>query len=123
MSEPIKLYIKQTDVSGPDDDFTLDALEHDNNTLYDASSGPSVALGEGLYEFEIEVYLESPGGEVAYVHTITVSQDDSDTTIKPGVLPKSQSGRLNPSEHHFSQDDSDTTMKPGNLPGGRGLFE
>lgn len=121
MSEPIKLYIKQTDVSGPDDDFTLDALEHDNNTLYEASSGPSVALGEGKYEFEIEVYLESPGGEVSYVHTITVSEEDSDTTIKPGNLPSAQQGIFKDSEP-VSEEDSDTTMKPGNLPGKKGLF-
>ncbi len=84
MSEPIKLYIKQTEVSGEEDDFTLDALEHDNNNLYDASSGPSVALGEGDYDFEIEIYLESPTGEVSFKHKVIVSGTESNETIRPG---------------------------------------
>lgn len=130
MSEPIKLYIKETAVSGAENDFTLDLLEHDNNTLYEESSGPTVALGEGSYEFEIKVYLESPGGDVEYMHTIIVSQDESDEMVRPGGLPGTNSvlSRARNATvdakgtDPVTQDESDETARPGDLPGKQGIF-
>lgn len=130
MSEPIKLYIKETAVSGAENDFTLDLMEHDNNTLYDASSGPSVALGEGSYDFEIKVYLESPSGDVEYMHTIIVSQDESDEMVRPGDLPgnnsllsQSRNGTIDAKgADPATQDESDETARPGDLPGKQGIF-
>ena len=123
MSDIIKIYVKQIEQSSEPDLFRLDKITAAGNNLYLFNESPIISLGSGSYDFEMKVYLEEPNSVPEYKHTIIVSQDESDETIKPG-LPQDNRKLSLPNEVEAlavkltspSQDESDETIKPGEFP-------
>ena len=131
MSDIIKLYIKQVEQSSGPDQFRLDEIKGGTTTLFEDNSSVEISLGSGQYDFQIEVFLDDGSG-TNLKHTIYLTQDESDETLRPAKLPgesklslpqeKENTAKLNDGSTRTTQDESDETLKPGDLPGEKRLF-
>lgn len=119
----IKIFLTKKEVEQAEE-YCLDKIESDGQILFESAVAQHIVVGgDGQYDFEMHVFTEEPEGAPVQKHTIIVSQDESDETIKPGELPGGREVSL-PSSHQgksylngTSQDESDETIKPGGLPG------
>ncbi|MCB0837778.1 MAG: hypothetical protein KDD63_02500 [Bacteroidetes bacterium] len=81
MSDIIKIIIKQEEQSSGPDQFNLDEIQGGSETLFEDDGSITVSLGEGQYDFQIEVYLDNSSG-TSLKHTIYLTQGESDETLR-----------------------------------------
>ena len=81
MATEIEIYLTNDESISGHSNFVLESIVYEGNVLYEFDPENQIQLGSS-YDFTLKIYKNQQDPE--FKHTVIVSQEESDDTIKPG---------------------------------------